>query len=86
MSKLIVGEKYSVLDTPRNRQNGLVPGKDARIAHVNNTHASVIVIQGGADKKLLVPLDAFYGNFKQDRATPANAGYKSLMPFRELYK
>lgn len=86
MSKLIVGDKYIVKDTPRNRQNGLVPGKDCRIAHVNNTHVSLNVLQGANEKKLLVPLDAFGGNFAEDRAAAINLSYKSLMPFKDLYK
>ncbi|MGN3975560.1 hypothetical protein [Tsuneonella sp. SYSU-LHT278] len=87
MTKLIVGDKFTVADTPRNRQNGLVPGKDVRIAHVNNTHVSIRVFQSGDEVKLLVPLDAFGTNFKEDRtATVMAAAYKALTPFKELYK
>lgn len=86
MSKLIVGDKYVVKDTPRNRQNGLVPGKDCRIAHINNTHVSVNVLQDGDEKKKLVPLDAFGGNFTEDRGATINSAYKSSMPFKDLYK
>ncbi len=86
MSQMIVGDGYKVLDTPRNRLNGLIAGKEARIAHVNNTHVSVTIIQDASYKKLLIPLDAFGANFGEDRQTMINKGYKSLMPHKELYK
>ncbi|HMO74231.1 MAG TPA: hypothetical protein PKD99_12625 [Sphingopyxis sp.] len=82
----IIGDIFTVRDTVRNRNNGLIPGKECRIAHVSGAHVSVIVIQNADYKKLLVPVSEFWNNFDTCQTGMINKGYRSDMPFKDLYK
>lgn len=86
MTKIVVGDGYTVRDTPRNRRNSLMSGKEARISHVSHTHVSVTVIQSAGYRKLLVPLGLFGENFAENRNAVINIGYRSREHFKELYK
>lgn len=86
MADFIVGDVYKVRDTARNRNNGLIPGKECRIAHFAGAHVSVIIIQNGDYKKLLVPISEFGGSFEPSKTGVINKSYRSDTPFKDLYK
>lgn len=83
---LRVGEKYIVRATNRNFTNGLIAGKEARIAHLSHDMVSVRIFQNGGEKRLAVPKDIFGVNFEEEMSfVPPNQAYASAAPFLEPY-
>ena len=80
-----VGEKYVVLDTTRNAKNGLIAGKDIRIAHVGAQGISIWAFHSSGELKLLVEPGAFGSNFERALGSPANMGYASSTAFAKPY-
>jgi hypothetical protein len=83
---LEVGQKYIVRPTAQNAKNNLIPGKEARIAHVDSRVVSVRIFQNGSELKLVGPKDMFGANFEERRSfVPPNRAYASPVPFINPY-
>lgn len=72
------GGKYLALPTHSNHRNGVSPGDDIRVGHLDGETVSIWAIaRSGSTRKLAVPRHVFGLNFEEDRAhtVQPNAAY-----------
>ena len=81
---LSIGVKFAVLPTPRNRNNGLLPGKGAWIQFMDDQFVSLYFEQAGCPA-LKIKKELLATNFQRQPVPPAIA-YKASAHAKTLYK